>query len=98
MLKDEQAHRRDSQLQLLSIRIGGLMQIYSIQLQALGVLEVVVLCVRRKLSTVKLVQLAHFALRLDRLFGEKLQAAQIARLMLRGVEVSKLGCKGSGIW
>lgn len=97
MLKDEQARRRDTQLKLLSIRIGGLMQIYSIQLQALGVLEVVVLGVSRKLPTVQLVQLAHFALCLDRLFGEKLQAAQVARLMLRGIEVSKLGCNGSGI-
>jgi len=92
VLEDQQSHRRHAQLQLLAIGVGGLVQVNPIQLQSLGVLQVVVLRVCRQLAAVQLMQFSHLSLRLGRLVAEQLHPAQIARLVFRRIEVAQFGC------
>lgn len=74
MLEHQQTHRRDAQLQLLAIGICRLVEINAIQFQTLAMLQIIVFCIRRQLSTMQLVQLTDFTLRLRRLIRQQLKA------------------------
>lgn len=88
----QQSRRTHSQHYVNSLRVLGRVQVHAVHGQLLGVLQVVQLGHRGRLSLVRLVQVHHLLLQLGRLIGRKLKLPQVvAVLHLLRIIVAQFG-------